>query len=186
MLNANGVLIQGLDDKTTYAKSFPYHGINAYYQFPLTWLKDDISKKLSDETQFKRIDEYWSSSLELISDPDLYNRYIRHCTAMNVKFRALFMESNYSDEFWTGALPNMEFMGYEYCPIPIDEQIITDLDWYKPFFRFHKLLNHFGLFRTYADAEMFAKAYNEAFLAGKVGDGEMDSYIIRVSRICMD
>ena len=184
MLKANGVLVQGLDDKTNYVQNFPYHGINAYHQFPLTWSKDIISKKLTEETLSKRIDEYWFASLEFISNPDLCNRYIRHCTAMNLKVRALFIESNYSNEIWTGPLPKMELMGYEYCPIPIDEQIITDLDWYRPFFRFHSLLNKFGLFRTYADAELFAGVYNEAFLAGKVGDGEMNSYIFRVSRIC--
>lgn len=183
-MKANGILIQGLDDKTNYVQNFPYHGINAYCQFPLTWYGDVISQKLTEETLSRRIDEYWFESLEFISNPDLYNRYIRHCKAMNVKIRALFIESNYSDEIWTGALPKMEFMGYEYCPVPIDEQIITDLDWYEPFFRFHSLLNELGLFRTYADAESFAAFYNEAFRAGKVGDGEMNSYIFRVSRIC--
>ena len=182
-MKANGILVQGLNDKTHCTKTFPYHGINAYFPFPLTWLKDEVSQKLTDEQRVKRIDEYWSVSLEFISNLDLYNRYIRHCAAMNVPIRALFVESDYSAEIWTGALPKTEFMGYEYCPMPIDDQVATDMDWYEPFFKFRKLLNEFGLFRSYKDVETFVKFYNEEFLAERIGDGEMDAYICRVSQI---
>lgn len=182
-MNANGIVVQGLNDKTNCIQTFPYHGIHAYFEFPLMCLKDEESKKLTDEQQVKRIDGYWSLYPEFISEPDLYHRYIKYCAAMHVPIRALFIESDYADEIWTGALPKTEFMGYEYCPIPIDNQVATDMDWYEPFFKFRKLLNEFGLFRTYEDAEKFVKFYQEEFLAERIGDGEMDAYICRVSGI---
>ena len=185
-MNANGILVQGLNDKNNYVKSFPYQGINAYFQFPLTWLQDEVSQKLTKEQLSKQVDDYWSVSQEFISDPDLYGRYIKHCAAMNVPIRALFIESDYADEIWASALPKMEFMGYEYSPIPFDDQVSTDMEWYQPFFKFRNLLNEFGLFRSYEDAERFVKFYNEEFLARRIGDGEMDAYICKVSRICLN
>ena len=185
-MNANGILVQNLNEKCNSVKAFPYHGIFAYHQYPLIGLEDEMSKKLTREQLSRRIDDNWYVSLEFISDPDLYGRYIKHCAAMNVPIRALFIESDYADEIWTDTLPKMEFMGYEYCPIPIDDQVATDMDWYQPFFKFRNLLNEFGLFRTYADAELFVQFYNEEFRRGRIGDGDMDAYIFKVSQICLN
>ena len=38
MWNANGVLIQALNEKTKFIKKLCYQGINAYFQYPLIGL----------------------------------------------------------------------------------------------------------------------------------------------------
>ena len=180
MLNANGILIQGLDEHTDFINNFVYDGINAYFRFPLTAFCDSESRDLTSEQQSKKISGDSYAVLEFISDYGLYERYVKKCNELGIKFRALFIESKYSEEIWSGQLPKKEFIGYEYCPIPIDEQIITDMDWYEPFSKYQKLLNEYGLFRTYSDAEKFSEEYTRAFNEGKVGDGEENNYICKV------
>ena len=104
---------------------------------------------------------------------------------MKMNIRALFIESKYSIETWSAPLPRMKFLGYEYCPIPVDEQIITDMDWYMPFSKYWNTLNAYGLFNTYGEVLEFVNDYEQAFFAEKVGDGYMDAYICRVSQICI-
>lgn len=183
MWKANGILIQGLDDKTNYIKNFGYKGINAYFQYPLTDANDSESRSLTNEQQSKEISDNQYVSLEFISDIDLYERYVKRCIEMKIEIRALFIESDYSNEIWKGTLPQMNFLGYEYCPIPIDEQVITDLDWYEPFSKYWEKLNKYGLFDSYTDVIEFVNEYTQVFLDEKIGDGEMDAYICRVSQI---
>ena len=68
---------------------------------------------------------------------------------MKIEIRALFIESEYVDEVYKYELTQTRFLGYEYCPIPIDEQIITDLDWYEPFSVYLNKMNKYGLFDSY-------------------------------------
>ena len=67
--------------------------------------------------------------------------------------------------------------------MPVDEQIITDMDWYQGFSRFWPMLNAYGLFNTVEDVKGFVEAYNRAYLADEVGDGEADVFICRVSKV---
>lgn len=183
MWNANGILVQGLNDKTKYIKNFTYEGINAYFQYPLTGENDNESRRLTNEQQSKEISNNQYVSLEFISNFDLYERYLRRCMELQIKIRVLFIESEYSSEIWREDLPSMKFLGYEYCPIPVDEQVITDMDWYEPFSKYWEKLNKYGLFDTYADVIEFVKEYNQAIENEKIGDGEMDAYICRVSQV---
>jgi len=185
-MNANGILIQGFHEKQNHVKKICYQGINAYFQFPLTVMYDDESRKLTNEQQSKKVDDYFYVMLEFISNSDLYNRYVNQCKMLGIKFRALFIESNYSDEIWSDPLPKMELLGYEYCPIPIDEQVITDMDWYEPFSKYHQKLNKYGLFETYEDVFEFSNEYNKAMEDGYIGDGEVDLYICRVYQVIIN
>ena len=185
MWNANGILIQGLNDKTHYIKNFSYQGINAYFQYPLVGVNDSESRRLTDEQQSKKVSENLYLSQEFISDVGLYTRYLKKCEEMQIKVRALFIESGYSDEILQDELPKMTFLGYEFCPIPIDEQIITDMDWYKPFSNYWGKLNKYGLFDSYDNVLQFASEYNKVIDDGKIGDGEMDAYICRISQIVL-
>ena len=180
MWNANGILVQGLTDQTGYVKNFTYVGINAYFQFPLDMYQDNESRHLTNEQRTRMVAGGKYLNLEFITSLDLYERYMRKCAEMNIPTRALFIESEYAGEVWNGVLPEKIFIGYEYCSIPIDEQIITDMDWYLPFSRYQKDLNEYGLFDTYTAVEDFVREYNQAFNAGKVGDGEIDAYICKV------
>lgn len=186
MWNANGILIQGLNDKTNYIKNFSYQGLNAYFQYPLTCLNDKESRKLTNEQQSKLVADNLYQILEFISNSDLYVRYLNKCNQKKIEIRVLFVESAYSDEIWGEELPEMEFLGYEYCPIPIDGQVITDMDWYEPFSDYWEKLNEYGLFDSYEDALEFAKVYDKAMEDGKVGDGEVDTYICRISRVILE
>jgi len=183
MWNANGILVQGLNEKTNYIKNFSYQGVNAYFQYPLLNINDSECRRLTDEQQSKKNSENLYVSLEFISNNDLYTRYLKKCNDMQINVRVLFVESEYSDEIWEDALPQMMFLGYEYCPIPIDEQIITDLDWYEPFSVYWKKLNKYGLFDLYDDVLDFAREYNKVMKDGTVGDGEFDAYICRIFHV---
>lgn len=183
MWNPNGVLIQGLNDKTNFIKNFSYDGINAYFSYPLLHLTDDESKKLTKEHLFKKKSDNSLIILEFITDCDLYTRYIKKCEELQIDVRVLFFESEYSDEIWKENLPEMDLLGYEYCPIPLDEQIITDLDWYIPLSKFWKKLNQYGLFDTYKDALEFKKTYDLAYKNKEIGDGEMSTFIFKVSKL---
>lgn len=185
MWRPNGVLIQDLEKPTNYVKNFPYQGSNAYFQYPLANIADLQCRALTDAQQFRKLSENEYLNLEFISDYDLYQRYVDKCNALQIKIRALFIESAYSDEIWNAELPKMQLLGYEYCPIPIDEQVITDMDWYTPFSMYWKKLNEYGLFDSYTDALAFADAYKQATHNGEVGDGDVDLFICRVSRVCL-
>lgn len=182
-MNANGILIQGLNDKTNFINNFDYQGINAFFQFPLTYENDNECRKITNEQQSKKISDNHYISLEFIADNDLYERYIKKCNEMQIDYRILFIESDYTNELWNNDLPKLEFLGYEYCPIPIDEQVVTDMDWYKPFSKYWKHLNQFGLFDSYDRAKEFANEYLNAMKEGTIGDGEMNAYICKVSRV---
>lgn len=183
--NANGVLVQGTNDKNCIINNFKYLGINAFYQYPLMCINDAQCRELTNEQQFKQVTDNQYLNLEFISDINLYERYIKMCYDKKISIRALFIESGYSEEIWNGPLPQMKFIGYEYTPIPIDEQIITDIDWYPPFSKYWRKLNKYGLFNTYDEVKEFKHEYDSAFSNEKVGDGEMDTYICRVSEICI-
>ena len=180
MWNPNGILVQGLNDRTNFVKNFPYTGMNAFYSFPLLDRKDPECRELTWQQQFSKTNGNLLVS-ELITDADFYQRYINKCAELQIPVRSLFIESSYSLEIWNDPLPDMELMGYEYCPMPVDEQIITDMDWYQGFSRFWPMLNAYGLFNTVEDVKGFVEAYNCAYLADEVGDGEADMYICRVS-----
>ena len=101
---------------------------------------------------------------------------------MNTSTRVLFIESEYGDEIWTDAIPNLQFLVYEYSPIPLDSQVITDLCWYKPLQKFMPILNCNGLFATWEDVCKFKAAYDHAVLYDGIGD-DTTSYICKVSEI---
>lgn len=180
LLKPNGFLIQGLDDINRRTKNFRYLGINAFHQYPLSTINDRQCRLLTEEQQVKKYrNEY--QILEFISNKSLFDRYLNCCLEKNINTRVLFIESGYSYEEWSSSLPETNFLGYEYCPIPIDDQIVTDLDWYPSFSRFWSKLNKNGLFDTYGEALEFKKIYDLAYNNGEIGDGEMDAFICRVS-----
>jgi len=185
--NANGVLVQGLHEKTSFIKNFAYGGIHAYFSFPLIGKLDKECRKLTSEQMWKQVSENEMLYLyrELISDGALLERYLKKCGEMGIDVRALFVESGYPNEIWQEEKPPMRFLGYEYCPFPIDEQIITNLDWYEPFAKFREMLNEYGLFNSYGDALAFVEAYRKAESDGEIGDGEIEAHICKVSELIL-
>ena len=184
-LKPNGFLIQGVSDSNNVVKNFKYSGINAYHQYPLSTDNDALSKLLTEEQQVKKIENGYQF-LEFISDEKLLIRYLTRCKDINIETRILFIESDYSYEEWSEAIPETDFLGYEYCSIPIDDQIITDLDWYEPFSKFRNKLNVNGLFNTYDEALDFKMAYDLAYDSKEIGDGEINAFICRVSELSQE
>ncbi len=176
----NGVLIQSLDEPTNYVTKFNYSGINAFHFNPLISANDVESKRLTQEQQNIHIINNQIFCSDLITNHDLLSKYINKCAELHLNIRLLFLRSLYTTEEWSAELPKMTFIGYEYCPFPIDEQIITDLNWYKPLFKFHKELNKYGLFDSLLSINSFVKEYNQLYLTGVIGDGDIDSYICEV------
>ena len=176
----NGMLVQALNEKTSFIKHFPYYGIMAYHSFPLIGRTDEESRKLTDLQLFIKTENEPRIVNEFITDPGLFRRYTDKCVELQIACRVLLIESDYAGEKWEGSLPNRKVLGYEYCPIPIDEQIITDMDWYRGFAKYWPKLNPYGLFDTYEEIARFVVEYNRAFTAHEVGDGPMDAYICRV------
>lgn len=181
-LKQNGFLVQGLADTNNVVKKFNYFGINAYHQYPLSTVNDSFCKKLTEEQQVKK-EKNGFRFLEFITDEKLLEKYLNRCLDLGIKIRILFIESDYSYEEWSGMIPETILLGYEYCPFPVDEQIISDLDWYPPFSIFRRNLNKNGLFDTYDEAFEFKNTYDLACENKEIGDGKADAFICRVSEL---
>ena len=184
----NGAIVQQLTFPTNYLNldEKRYLGINAFYDDPLMSLTDDVSQKLSDEISFRKTDENLYQQTFFISNQDLLRRYTAACKEKNIPIRVLFVESDYEHERWSGELPKMMFIGYEYCEIPFDNQIITDFDWYEPLSRFKKMLNRYGLFDTLQGVMDYKGKYDREFDAGNVGDGEFIAFICKIYEVDID
>lgn len=179
----NGYLIQDLNKPTDYAKTFEYFGINSYINFPLSSINNKNCQELTDLQSTKTDANGYNQFLEFISNKNLYEDYINCCFENEINFRVLFCESEYENEVFSENLPEMIFLGYEYCSVPLDEQIITDLDCFEPLKQFKSKLNKFGLFDTIEDILLFKKTYDEFVFAEIIGDGMECSYIFKVYEI---
>ena len=179
----NGVIIQDLTSPTNFMSNVKYLGANAYHQHPLCNVNDIACKLITKEVYSKELDDGFYQSLEFISNKNLLQRYINLCKRHDIPIRALFVESQYPFEQWTEEKPDCKFIGYEYCEIPFDSQIITDFSLYTPLHCFYDKLNEFGLFDTIEEAKEFKSKYDKEFDEGNIGDGEMDSFICRISEI---
>lgn len=178
-LRANGFLIQELENSNYIARRFFYLGINAFHHYPLSNVNDNQCREITEKQQIKKCEDGYQI-LEFISDESLLEQYILCCNERKINIRILFVESDYPCEIWKGRSFDTEFLGYEYCPMPIDEQIISDLDLCPYFENFRSILNNYGLFNTYNEALNFKRAYESALKQGIVGDGEADAYICKV------
>lgn len=177
----NGFLIQDTSWHSDNVKTFSYKGIDAYGNEPLRFIGTRQCREISNRITSLKVGENEYVMREFISNKDDLDEYIRICRELSIPIRILFLESDYCDEIWKAPLPQMRFIGYEYCPVPIDCQIITDLDWCSQLEK-HKLkLNEYGLFRTEEDAASFQKDYLKAEAEGYVGDGGVDAYIFKIS-----
>ncbi len=179
----NGYLIQDLNKPTNYIKTFKYFGINSYNNFPLSTINNKNCQELTDLQSIKTDADGCNQFLEFISDNNLYEDYTNCCFENGINFRVLFCESIYKNEVFLDSLPEMKFLGYEYCPIPLDEQIITDLDCFEHLKLYKSKLNKFGLFDTFDDALLFKKAYDEFVDNEIIGDGLEYSYIFKVYEV---
>lgn len=177
----NGFIIQDKSCPTNILKVFNYQGINAYDTFPLMSVNTPECREISNRISVSEVCEGIFEMREFISNENDLDEYIRLCRELSFPLRTLFIESDYCDEIWKGSLPQMRFIGYEYCPLPIDCQIITDLDW-CPHVRKHLAkMNEYGLFQTEEDAISFKNDYIEAQSNGYVGDSGVQAYIFKVS-----
>jgi len=179
----NGVIIQDLNSPTDFMTNVKYLGANAYHQHPLCNVNDTECKLITKEVFSKKLDDGFYQSLEFISDKNLLLRYIKLCERHDIPIRVLFIESEYQFERWTEEKPACKFIGYEYCEIPFDSQMITDFSWYTPLHCFYDKLNKFGLFDNISDAEEFKNKYDREFEEGNIGDGEMDTFICKISEV---
>ena len=184
-MRKNGVIIQDLKSPAFSLPKFKgtYKGINSFWTNPLGEIHDRGCKKLYDESIHKETKDGCCEYLEFISNPDLLFKYIEKCKEFNIEIRVLLIESDYPHEICDYNFPIKQFIGYEYCEIPFDSQMITDFDWYVPLHKYYTLLNNNGLFDNIDDAVSFKNAYDDAFEKGEIGDGEMDTYICKVYEV---
>lgn len=183
-LYPNGIIIQELRHPTSFVTDFNYAGLNAYYQNPLSCLNDYDCKEISRFISYRSNEDGTCTPLEFVTNVELAVKYIAQCRKMNLSTRVLFVESEYGDEIWNGVLPNMQFLGYEYSPIPLDSQVMTDFCWYKPLQNHISKLNCNGLFKTLEDVSAFKAAYDYAVLHDNIGDDTI-SYICKVSEVIL-
>lgn len=181
MWNKNGVLVYETEKKGV-IKTFDYEGVCAYWQYPLRGIEEKECRLLDKEQCWKE-EPNWFVLRNFISNPDLYQRYLNKCKELGIGVRVLFLESEYDCEIWQGGELEMEFLGYEYCPVCGDDQVITDIDWYKPFEAYKKRLNKYGLFDTYEEAVAFVADYKKAEESGDIGDGGFDGFIFKVYEV---
>lgn len=177
----NGFLVQGPYEiphiMEEIINTCGYLGLSARHSDPLMALPDRESRELSKEATWREVSPGMYQMLEFISDPKILLRYLRACREREIPIRLLFAESNYDQEVWTGPDIPKQCIGFEYSPVPIDNQIIGDLcccDFLAPF---RKQLNSYGLFFTQEEATRFKNAYDRAFAVGEIGDGDMETHI---------
>ena len=177
----NGFLVQGLYEIPRVMEDMinacGYLGLSARHSDPLMALPDRESRELSKAATWREVSPGMYQMLEFISDTDILLRYLEACREREIPIRLLFAQSDYSQEVWTGPDIPKRCIGFEYSPIPIDNQIIGDLYYYEPMAPFLKRLNSYGLFFTREEAAAFKIAYDRAFAAGIIGDGDMEAHI---------
>ena len=177
----NGFLVQGLYEIPRVMEdiidAWGYLGLSARHSDPLMDLTDRESRELSREATWREVSPGMCQMLEFISDPDILLRYLKACREREIPLRLLFAQSDYSQEVWTGPDVLKRCIGFEYSPVPIDNQIIGDLYYCEFLAPFLKRLNSHGLFFTREEAAAFKNAYDRAFAAGIIGDGDMETYI---------
>jgi hypothetical protein len=177
----NGFLVQGLYEIPRVMEDMinacGYLGLSARHSDPLMTLPDRESRELSREATWREVSPGMYQMLEFISDPDILLRYLKACREREIPVRLLFAQSDYSQEVWTGPDIPKRCIGFEYSPVPIDNQIIGDLYCCEFLVPFRKRLNSYGLFFTQEEAAAFKNAYDRAFAAGKIGDGDMETHI---------
>ena len=184
----NGAVVQELNRPTRYLEipNVSYFGINAFFHDPLCGVTDYKLRQIAAQAMEKEYADGSFALLNFITAADLLFKYLQACREAGIAIRVLFVKSNYADELWEGEFPISRFLGYEYCEIPFDSQIVTDFNWYTPLKAFHNSLNHFGLFDTIEKAEEFKKAYDAHMMKGMIGDGEMDAFICEVYEVDID
>ena len=177
----NGFLVQDLYEVPRVMEDIinacGYLGLSARNSDPLFSLPDRESRELSKAATWLEVSPGMYQMLEFISDPDILLRYLKACREREIPIRLLFAQSDYSQEVWTGPDIPKQCIGFEYSPIPIDNQIIGDLYYYEPMAPFLKRLNSYGLFFTQEEAAQFKNAYDRAFAEGTIGDGDMETHI---------
>ena len=187
MFCQNGFLVQELYDcphsMEEIIHTFGYQGLSDRNDNPLSVRSDGESRRLSEEANWRRVSSQEYILLEFISDPNILLRYLQTCRKQHIPIRLLFVESDYSEEVWTGPDIPKRFLGYEYNTIPIDNQIITDLSWYRPLAPFWKRMNSLGLFPSLDEVTAFKNAYDRAFNAGEIGDGDMQTHIFCIYEV---
>ena len=181
----NGIFIQDLQYPAFSLKRIKgkYIGVSSFYGDPLLSIPDPECQKIYDEATWKRLDDEYSILLQFIPNLDILYRYLIKCKELNIGIRLLYVESDYPDEVCDYDFEDKKFLGYEYCEIPFDSQVITDFDWYEPLHKYYDLLNEYGLFNTLEDAEKFKAAYDDAFQKGYIGDGDMDTYVFKLYEV---
>lgn len=177
----NGFLVQGLYEIPRVMEEVihacGYLGLSARHSDPLMALTDRESRELSREATWREVSPGMYQMLEFISDPDILLRYLKACREREIPVRLLFAESDCDQEVWTGPDVPKRCIGFEYSPIPIDDQIIGDLYYCEFLAPFLKRLNSYGLFFTQEEAAAFKNAYDQAFAEGIIGDGDMETHI---------
>ncbi len=180
-MNQKGVILQEVTARswTKDKLSFPYFGISAYQGDPLQGIKENgkpwLDKKclaITNEVFSRKLPDGMYQSLEFISSEDLMNRYVALCKKHEKPIRVLFVENDYDCEIWNGSELDLDLLGYEVSSIPIDVQIIGDLDIYRQFEKFKNMLNANGLFDTSDQALEFYRAYKVELETDEIdGDG---------------
>ena len=183
----NGILLQPIDSPSTYLHNlkFQYQGLDAYGTMPLCGYSSDVEARCLHEEYYDWLfDAEIGQKTEVFYSLPFLRRYLRKCKELHIQTRLVFVESEFCKPLWEGPVPNLRFMGYEFCSTPFDCQIITDLAFHKPFAeKYVPLLNQYGLFGKLEDCEAFKLDYEQAFAAGEVGDGDATNMIYRLSLV---
>ena len=183
----NGYLIQNINHKMPFMAYMPqgtrYEGMTAFDIWPLLGVKGRRYEELSDLQMFKCVSQGWYIEKEFVTDMGLFTEYLAACSELGISTRVLLIESDYMDERLSVKNPFRitEVLGYEYCPIPLDCQIITDIYYFRPFRKYKKKLNTHGLFDDYETVRRFKEKYDSLSSKRIVGDDLEEAYIFRVS-----
>lgn len=190
----NGYLIQDAGCPNTMLRqflSFPYDGMCAFFADALCGRKTEPCVRQLRDACFdappdaETDDCPFPGIRSFVTSPAHLAAYLDACFVYDVSVRCLFLESGYICEQWATLAPDGELLGFEVCPMLVDEQIIGDLSWYPDFADFRARLNRHGLFPTREDAEAFRAAYIPHIVTGELGDGltSEEVFVFRVTEV---
>ena len=165
-----------------------YGGICAYWDYPLRQFPNDKHcSTLTNKQAWEKDNEGFYYERHFISNRDLLEEYLSECRRKGVKYRLLRIESSdYSKEVCSSSYEIGRFLGYEVCPLPFDDQILSDYRYNPLCTKEISKMNHTGLYESLIDAQRFRERYTYLLEQGLVGDGEADIYVFAVYEIQCD
>lgn len=180
-MNYNGYIVQDVNWPWYAPTTFSYSGLCAYDEFPLIHINDPECREITDKISSIKDSEGYHIETYFIEEKSILQSYLNICNYHNIKTRVLYVNMLQNRNNIKQHIENALFLGYECITLPVDDQIVSDLDYYGDHFpSIIPQLNECGLFDSISDAKLFLNEYKKYCDTGELGDDIGDIYIFEV------